>query len=91
MREIQRAVGRVPVVRVHVGEARHHVLAARVDDAHPAGIDGMRRPELPDQPIGDDQRVVGELALRIERQRGDVRQRERPGLARRKLERQELR
>jgi len=51
----------------------------------------MRRPELPDQAIGDDQRVVGELALRVERQRGDVRQRQRPGLARRKLERQELR
>jgi len=35
--------------------------------------------------------VIGELALRVERQRGDVREREGARLARRKLERQELR
>jgi hypothetical protein len=35
--------------------------------------------------------VVGELALRVERQRGEVREGERARLARRKLERQELR
>jgi hypothetical protein len=35
--------------------------------------------------------VVGELALRVERQRGDVREGQRARLARWKLERQELR
>jgi len=35
--------------------------------------------------------VIGELSLAIERQRGDVRERERTGLARGKLERAELR
>jgi len=35
--------------------------------------------------------VIGELALGVERQRRDVRQRERARLARREFERQELR
>jgi hypothetical protein len=35
--------------------------------------------------------VIGKAALRVERQRGDVRKGERARLARRKLERQELR
>ncbi|HEY3076266.1 MAG TPA: hypothetical protein VGJ74_13920 [Burkholderiales bacterium] len=47
--------------------------------------------ERPDSSIGEDERVVGELALGVERQRRDVRQRERLRLALGELERQELR
>ena len=91
VREVERAVRRVPVVRVHVGEARHHVAPAGVDDPHAAGIHVPRGAERLDRAAGKHQRVVGELALRVERQRGDVRECERTRLARRKLERQELR
>jgi len=78
-------------VRVHVAEAGHDVQTAGVDDARPLDISVPGRTERADHAALDDQRVVGELALGVERQRGDVRQRERLRLAPGKFERQELR
>jgi hypothetical protein len=78
-------------VRIHVAEAGHYVATGGVDDAHAARIDFRGWTERTDDASVEHERVIGELALGVERQDRDVRERESAGLAPRKLERQELR
>jgi hypothetical protein len=78
-------------VCVHVGKAGHDVLTGGIDDTHAARIDLGGRRQGSDLAVVDNERVVGELSFAIERQRGDVRERERPALALGEVERAELR
>jgi hypothetical protein len=52
-------------MRVHVREAGHDVLAARVDNAHAVRIYGSRWTQRANKPVVNDERVIEELALGV--------------------------